>query len=194
MKQEKLLEFEKFIPLHSKIDKLLLIKPNPIIAIEGNAAAGKSALAEHIAKVFDCNAIHMDDFFLPANKRTAERIGEVGGNVDYERFAEEVISKVLSDKVFEYRIFDCSIMDFSGSVKVNPLKMTVIEGAYSMHPAFGDIYDLKVFLTVDDETQKARILKRNGAEMLEKFISLWIPKENEYFREMHVPERCDLIF
>ena len=193
MEREKLRTYKKFDPLFSKIDDLLLSKSNPIIAIEGNAAAGKSALAEQIAEVYDCSVIHIDDFFLPANKRTGERSTEVGGNVDYERFTEEVISRMLSDKEYEYRIFDCRIMDFSGSSKINPLKMTVVEGAYSMHPIFGDIYDLKVFLTANHETQKARILKRNGVEALERFISLWIPKENEYFSKFRIPEKCDLI-
>lgn len=182
-----------FLPLFCKIDGLLRSKPNPIIAIEGNAASGKSTLADLLSEVYDCNIIRMDHFFLPAAKRNAERMCEIGGNVDYERFCEEVAGRILKDNEFSYRIFDCGIMDFNGNVKVNPLKMTVVEGAYSMHPKFGDIYDLKVFLTADFETQKSRILNRNGAEALEKFISQWIPKENEYFNKHHIPEKSDLV-
>lgn len=33
---------------------------------------------------------HMDDFYLQGRQRTYERLNEVGGNVDYERFAKEV--------------------------------------------------------------------------------------------------------
>ena len=32
----------------------------------------------------------MDDFFLPMELRTAERLEEPGGNVHYERFSAEV--------------------------------------------------------------------------------------------------------
>ncbi|MDD4494266.1 MAG: hypothetical protein PHV32_07950 [Eubacteriales bacterium] len=182
-----------FLPLFCKIDGLLRSKSNPIIAIEGNAASGKSTLANLLSEVNDCNIIRMDHFFLPPAKRSTERICEIGGNVDYERFYDEVAGRILKENEFSYRIFDCSKMDFRGSVKVNPLKMTVVEGAYSMHPNFGDIYDLRVFLSADFETQKSRILNRNGAEMLDKFIFQWIPKENEYFSKLHIPEKSDII-
>jgi len=183
-----------FFPLFCKIDALFGLKPNPVIAIDGNAGARKSFLAGIISEVYDCNVVHMDHFFLPLNKRTPERLNEVGGNIDYERFNDEVISRIFSNEDFFYRIFDCNIMDFSGIVRINPSKMTVVEGSYSLHPYFGGAYDLKVFLSADAETQKKRILVRNGAQMLEKFVTLWIPMENEYFEKMHIPEKCDLVF
>lgn len=183
-----------FFPLFCKIDVLLASKPNPVIAIDGNAGAGKSFLAGIISEVYDCNIVHMDHFFLPLNKRTTARLSEIGGNIDYERFSDEVIGRIFLNEVFSYRIFDCSIMDFRGTVRVNPSKMTVVEGSYSLHPYFGNVYDLKVFLSADPETQKKRILERNGVQMLEKFITLWIPMENEYFKMMRIPEKCDLVF
>ncbi len=183
-----------FLPLFCKIDILLRAKQNPVIAIDGNAGAGKSTLADLISKVYDCNIVHMDHFFLPPNKRSMQRLYEVGGNIDYERFYDEVISRTLQGREFVYRLFDCGKMDFCGSRRVNPQKMTVIEGAYSLHPRFVDVYDLKVFLTADFETQKVRILNRSGAELLEKFVTLWIPKENEYFCKLRIPEKCDCVF
>jgi hypothetical protein len=38
----------------------------------------------------DATIFHMDDFYLQGRQRTYERLNEVGGNVDYERFAKEV--------------------------------------------------------------------------------------------------------
>ncbi|MGI5877543.1 MAG: hypothetical protein ACOX7W_02920 [Christensenellales bacterium] len=183
-----------YLPLFFRADFLLREKQNPIIAIDGNAAAGKSSLADLVSTVYDCNIVRMDHFFLPRHKRTARRFAEAGGNVDYERFHDEVVAGLRGEREFAYRVFDCGKMDFSGEIRVNPKKMTVVEGAYSLHPHFGDPYDLKVFLCADPETQKRRILDRNGAEMLKKFVGLWIPMENAYFRALRIPDRCDLKF
>ena len=59
--------------------------------------------------------IHMDDFFLPPKLRTEARLNEPGGNVHYERFMEEVVMKLRSEECFEYRIFDCHVMDYTGT-------------------------------------------------------------------------------
>ena len=49
----------------------------------------------------------MDDFFLPFELRTAERLKEPGGNVHYERFIDEVVSKLSAGEPFEYGVFRC---------------------------------------------------------------------------------------
>ncbi|MDX9872620.1 MAG: hypothetical protein RBT41_09400 [Clostridia bacterium] len=183
-----------FLSLFIQIDRLLRSKRNPLIAIDGNAAAGKSTLADALSRVYDCNVIRMDHFFLPPNKRNMDRLNEIGGNIDYERFYDQVISRIFQGQEFSYPIYDCRKMDYSGSAKVNPQKMTVIEGVYSLHPYFGNVYDLKVFLTADPETQKLRIHKRSGAERLDKFVALWIPQENKYFDTLKISEKCDCIF
>ena len=46
----------------------------------------------------------MDDFFLRPEQRTEERLKEVGGNVDRERFLEEVARPLTNKKKsFGYR-------------------------------------------------------------------------------------------
>ena len=65
-----------------------------VVGIDGMAAAGKTTLAAELADKFCGEVIHMDDFFLPFELRTAERLKEPGGNVHYERFIDEVVSKI----------------------------------------------------------------------------------------------------
>ena len=69
-----------------RINELITQKEQVIVAIDGNCTAGKTTLAGKLAEIYDCNVLHMDDFFLRAEQRTPERYAEVGGNVDYERF------------------------------------------------------------------------------------------------------------
>ena len=163
-----------------QIDDLLTQKDAVIVAIDGKCTSGKTTLASKLAELYDCNVFHMDDFFLRPEQRTPERFAEVGGNVDYERFLEEVLLPLKSSKTFSYRPFDCSTFTLSDPVIVTPKRLNIIEGTYSQHPYFRNPYDLKILLTIDEETQHRRILDR--PEFLHKrFFEEWIPMENRYF-------------
>ena len=163
-----------------KIDTLLFNQEMVILAIDGKCTSGKTTLAANLAEVYDCNVFHMDDFFLRPEQRTPERFAEIGGNVDYERFAEEVISPLKAGRSFLYRPFNCSTLTLSAPVYVTPRKLNIIEGTYSLHPYFGDYYDLRVILTVSPEVQRQRIMKR-PAFLHQRFFEEWIPMENRYF-------------
>ena len=67
-----------------------------MVAIDGKCTSGKTTLASKLAEIYDCNVFHMDDFFLRPEQRTSERFAEIGGNVDYERFQEEVLFPLRS--------------------------------------------------------------------------------------------------
>lgn len=164
-----------------------------IIAIDGRAAAGKTTMCQLLETVLDAGVIHMDDFFLPPSFRSDSRLAEAGGNVHYERFAEEVLPLVGKVEHFAYRIFDCSTMDYGGSREVKASKWRVAEGSYSTHPVFGDYADVKVFLDVEPEEQMRRILVRNGEAMAGMFARRWIPLEEAYFDAFQVKKRADIV-
>lgn len=164
-----------------------------IIAIDGMSGSGKSYLAEMIGEHFDFNVFHMDDFFLPLELKTKERLAQPGANVHYERFKKEVLDPLVKQQTVIYRPYLCGKWDFGEPVKVEPKKLNIIEGTYSMHPELRDAYDLKIFLSVDDITQKERIRVREGEEKLKQFIDKWIPLENLYFNSMDIKTLCDII-
>ena len=116
-----------------------------------------------------------------------------GGNVHWERVLEEVLQPLAAGSAPEYGVFDCSVMAVNRTVREEIRDEVIVEGAYSLHPALRDFYDLKVFLSVDKETQKARILARNGEKMLQRFLKEWIPLEQAYFTACRVEECCDLV-
>jgi len=163
-----------------------------VISIDGRAAAGKTTAAKALGLIFNANIIHADDFFLPFEMRTAERLNEPGGNIHYERLKWEVADN-LKNNTFSYGKFDCSIGSVTEKITVKKAPVTIIEGAYSAHPYFGDIYDIKVFFDIDDALQKERILKRNGQEMLNRFTETWIPMENRYIQAFSIKEKSDII-
>ena len=175
-----------------KAKQILSEKNRIIIAIDGYCASGKTTLAAHLTEVFDAQVIHMDDFFLTPDMRTEKRLSQAGGNVHYERFCNEVVTGIKSGKSFKYNIYSCCTGDYRESAIIMPDKNIIIEGSYSLHPEIPDIYDLKIFLETDYETQIERILLRNGEDALETFKSKWIPLENRYFEEFKIKEKCDI--
>lgn len=178
--------------LKARIDDLLTRNPSLVVAIDGQCTSGKTTLAGKLAEIYDCNLIHLDDFFLRPEQRTEERFAQVGGNVDYERFREEVLEPLAAGGEFAYRPFSCSTFTLTQPVTVPVKGLTIVEGSYSLHPYFGEPYGLKVLLTVDPETQRQRILER-PAFLHSRFFEQWIPMENRYFEEFRIEERADLI-
>ena len=183
---DKILELSK-----KQIATLLEDKNFVLVAIDGKCTSGKTTLASKLAESYDCNVFHMDDFFLRPEQRPPERFAEVGGNVDYERFQEEVLLPLKDGKAFSYRPFDCSTFTIAPPVAVTPKKLNIIEGTYSRHPYFGNPYDLKILLTVDAETQRQRILER-PAFLHKRFFEEWIPMENRYFNVLLFSDRIDI--
>ena len=177
--------------IRQRVDILLQKQERVLIAIDGSCTAGKSTLAAALARELDCNVFHMDDFFLRPEQRTLERLAEPGGNVDYERFREEVLLPLRSGKPFAYRPYDCSTGSLKEPVAVKPGPITIIEGTYSHHPHFEDPYDLRVFLRVSPEVRQQRILQR-PAFLHRRFVEEWIPMEQRYFVAFAIEEKADL--
>ena len=182
-----------FHPLFSAIDELMKRKERIIVAIDGNCAAGKTSLALSLASKFACNVIPMDDFFLRPYQRTPERLREPGGNIDYERFRDEVVAPLVSGERFSYRPYDCGTEELSAPVFVAPRPLNVIEGVYSLHPFFSAGFDIRVFLRLGAAEQRNRLSDRSPG-LFDRFIDEWIPMENRYFEHFKIPEKCDLVF
>ena len=185
-------EYIPYLPLLCEID-LRLSQGEVKLAIEGGSASGKSTLSVLLGEIYDCTVFHMDDFFLRPEQRTPERFAEAGGNVDRERFLSEVLEPMRRGEPFTYRVFDCSSMTLGDTVKAYPKKLTVIEGAYSMHPELSQHYSFTVFLDISRELQRERIIKRNSPVLAERFFNEWIPLEAVYFSHFNIKEKCDMV-
>ena len=181
-----------YTKLFIEIENLMKTKTSVSIAIDGGAASGKTTLAKILSEKYGAPIIHMDDFFLRPEQRTPERFAEPGGNFDRERFIQEVIPHIGKNRTFSYQVFDCASMALGKYIEIENAPLIIVEGSYSHHPEFADIFDLCVFLSVSEEERKMRILTRNG-EKSKMFFTRWIPLENKYFETFSIEERADIV-
>lgn len=162
-----------------------------VVAIDGRCGSGKSTLAAKLEKELGLPVVHMDHFFLRPEQRTRERLARAGGNIDYERFLDEVLNPLAAGEAPVYRPYSCQTGELGAPIALKPAPVVIVEGSYSCHPALWDSYRRRVFLTVDPEEQLRRIECRNGREQLENFQKKWIPMEEQYFSAFQIEDRCD---
>lgn len=162
-----------------------------IIALDGRCGAGKTTLARELQRDYGWSVVPMDHFFLRPEQRAKARLEQPGGNVDYERVLTEVLQPLREGRPAIYRPYHCHSGAFGAPVRVEPAPVVLVEGSYACHPALWDCYDLRLFLTVDPEEQRRRLLAREGAEKAEAFARRWIPLEERYFAAFDVAGRCD---
>ena len=178
------------------IARRLAAQDRVLVALDGMAASGKTTLAAQIAgTVGGCAVVHMDDFFLPQDKRDAGYAAREIANSDIDRVLEEVLLPLSRGEAAVYRPYvHHPTPAFLPPVRVPAdARAVIVEGAYSLHPKLFDLYDLRVLATVSPQTQRARILARNGEAMLERFVGEWIPLENRHIAARALSERCDAI-
>ncbi len=182
-----------YTQLFDLIDEKLKTKDSLVIAIDGPSASGKSYLSNLLVKKYDCNIFHMDDFFLPQERKTKERLSIPGANVDHERFLNEVLIPLKNKENFTFDKYSCQTGAKEKSDLTSVKKINFIEGVYSHHDNLKEFYDLKIFLDLKRETQLDRILNRSNEFMLNRFKTEWIPLEDLYFNSCNVKQNSDLI-
>lgn len=172
-------EYARYFPMFDGIDQMISQKGRCILAIDGDSGAGKTTLAQLLSQLYSCTVVHMDDFFLPAVRRTRERLTEPGGNVDWERFLSELAPAFQTHTSIPYRRFDCHQQTLHDPVSLPFTPLVVVEGSYSHHPRLRHLYDLTVFLSLSGAAQKRRIAARSPF-LLPRFLTEWIPLEKAY--------------
>ncbi|MCL2404164.1 MAG: hypothetical protein FWC92_01325 [Defluviitaleaceae bacterium] len=165
-----------------------------VIAIDGRAASGKTTLTRYLCDIIPAGNIAMDDFFLPPELRTIERLSKPGGNIHHERFTQDVLPHIRSDKGFLYRKFDCNKMEYNNNLtEVIPSPWRIVEGVYSFHPELGKYMDVRVSLDINPTEQSSRIKARNNAKVANEYLTKWVPMEEAYFNEYNIYEAADIV-
>lgn len=185
-------DFGVYFNLITKIYEQIKSNNAIVIAIDGRCGSGKSNLAELLATIFDCNLVHIDDYFIPMSERKTNWKDEIAGNINFDRLEKEVLSNLKTNDSYIDCKYSCQKNEYSEQISIQNKKITIIEGSYSLHNSIDQYYDYKVFLTCSGDTQKGRIVERNK-EYYSMFESTWIPMEERYFKEMNIESKADII-
>lgn len=192
------LDCARYLPALLPLEKLARDTPErrkgpALIAIDGRCGSGKTGFAALAAGVLPCSAdvVHMDDFYLPPERRTPDWMEVPAGNMDLERLKKEVLSSLDRDGGTAYRPYDCRAGRLKEAVELwEPL--TLVEGTYSQHPALAKYYDYKIFLTCEREEQTRRLRAREG-DYFPTFDRVWRTLEERYFAACGTEGAADLV-
>lgn len=163
-------------------------KSSFLLAIDGMCGSGKSTLAMMLHQKLGGHLFHMDDFFLPPELRTPQRLSQPGGNVHYERFLETVLKPLSCQQNVSYQRFDCQTMTLQKAIEIPYHPLNIIEGSYALHPDLQKYYSDVIVLKISPSLQKERLRKRNP-DKIDDFLQRWIPIENQYFEAFDIFEK-----
>lgn len=149
----------------AQIAEFIKLKSTPlVIGIDGASHSGKSSLAGYLCEKFNCLVVHFDNYYPEYDKF------QYGVNLDIKRILGEFSSETLigSDET-----------------------LMIFEGSYAFHPKLTHLYNLKIFVDVNPEEQRKRVLirEKNNAEA---YFSRWIPLEEDYHKKFDVCAKCDV--
>ncbi len=171
------------------------IKRPFLLAIDGRSGSGKSTLGAWLHHIYpNSTLLSMDEFFLPQQLKTPQRLHQPGGNVHHELLLNQVLKPLQQKIPASYTPFNCATQQFDQPKPLEPAPFYIIEGSYSLHPSLFPYYHLSVFLTLPPALQKSRILARSGPDMLPRFLNEWIPLEEAYFAATQPQRKVDFVY
>ncbi len=186
-------QYAAYFPALTAIASLIGEKKPVLVSVDGRCGSGKTSFGELAAEVFDCNVIHMDDFYLPKEQRERDWQNVPGGNMNFGYLLDSVIKPIQAGQPVSYRPYHCGTGSFGEMVTLHPKSLTVIEGSYSQHPLLREQADFRIFLTCSPERQMSRLREREGETELAAFRDLWIPLEKRYYRDFAVMENAHTV-
>lgn len=182
--------YVNLIPAFAAVDRAMAEHSQLRVAIDGPCASGKSTLGSILREIYNCPLFHMDDFFLRPEQRTPQRLAEPGGNVDYERFSQEILSPLLAGQPIRYKPWLCHSETFGTEVTADPAPLSVVEGCYCLRPDLRHAFQLRIWVDAPWPVRRLRLLERGGPDCLARFEQQWIPLEHKYFEHYNVSDVC----
>jgi uridine kinase len=153
-----------------------------VLAIDGHGAAGKSTLAEAVARATGAALVHTDDFFRPWPARS--RPGAAGARdmacyYDWRRLRTQALEPLRERRGATFRRFDWERgSGLDGAVAVEPGDLVLVEGVFSAAAELADLVDRSVFVQTP-EPERLRRLRRLVTP--EEWDEDWLAAEQAYF-------------
>ena len=160
----------------------------PLVTIDGPCASGKTTLAGELAETLGASVIHTDDFVIPHEEKTPERLAVPGGNCDAARLVREIAAPWKRGGPVVYRRYDFRAGRLLPPETLPDARILILEGSYCNLPEIRRYADVRLFLRASWETRETRLRGRESAASMQRFLDLWIPLEDRYFAAYGLPD------
>jgi uridine kinase len=184
-----------------------------LVGIQGRSAAGKSTLADELAKALAARGVEtfassLDDFHTPGHAhRSRQRLytpeTRYTESYTYDAFRRGVIDllRERGDRRVRAALWNSGTDE---PIEVPWIEcpdrvVAIIEGAFLSHPLIADAWDLSIWLDVDFATVLARAEHRDVAwvgsveDVRRHYREQWIPAHELYEDRTHAIDRCDIV-
>lgn len=167
-----------------------------IMAVDGGGGSGKSFFTKMLQAV-DPNiaVVHMDDFFLPANRHTRSpvKLETIAADFDWRRLERQVLKPLADNEPGYYQRYDWSEDMLADYHSVPVADLVIVEGVYTLLLDLRRYYDYTVWVDCPYETRLARGLARDGEAARQLWVSDWMPAEERYLNAYQPHLSADLL-
>jgi uridine kinase len=176
-----------------------------VLAIDGHGAAGKSTIADAVARATGAALVHTDDFFEPGpepgEQRHARLVVRAGGSspgaqglsayYEWPRLRAEALEPLRAGRAAEFRRFDWERGGgLDGTVSVTPAPLVVLEGVFSAAPQLSDLVDRSVFVNTPEPERLRRLRAQTTPS---EWDDEWLKAEHAYFDLIRPKYSFDLV-
>ncbi len=184
-KQTRIIKSTPFIK--SKLDKLTRRQPVVLVALCGETAAGKTTLLNALKQdVSDLSLVSADNYFCDIADKIREygsftKLVESGYQTESsENFQMDLLRSDLTNLKAGHTIYTpyyemCDGSSTANKIQCIPSKVVIVESICTLYPEVRDLFDLKIYLSIDRQIQWERYVNRavernlKPSEMKEQF-------------------------
>ncbi|MFC2150813.1 uridine kinase [Calditrichota bacterium] len=165
-----------------------------LIAIDGQAGAGKSTFTARLVNLLLDNSIEativpLDNFFKTSSQR--RQIYAVISDLDWRRMRDQVILPLRSGKRAHFQYYSWVEDRLLDWITVESPSVVIVDGVTALRKELAEFYDLRIWLSCPDEVRLPRLSSR--ADMRAGEIKRWLPSERRYLKSHNPASRADLI-
>ncbi len=149
--------------------------PQPIIAIDGPAGAGKTTLAHDIklalAQSYSISEIHMDDLYEGWDNALTSQLSDV---------LTHLVAAHKKSLAISLSIYDWHVGAFKQATKLEKSELLILEGVGSGQSTIRDSLTALIWIEIEATEGLARVLQRDGDE-IENRMRKWLATQEQHF-------------
>jgi uridine kinase len=153
-----------------------------VIAIDGPGGAGKSTLANLLARELGgAQVVRTDDFASWDNPLNW-----------WPRLIEDVLEPLSRSRPARYRRTDWGNSDHEDWGEITPAEFVILEGVSASREAFRPFLTYSVWIETARDVRLSRGLERDGEEARAQWEQ-WMSREDDYVKREQPQENADLV-